>query len=127
MAGRGAPEQEKKRSGSENRARKVLVAARFTPEEHAALVEKAEAMGLSIGGYLRACGLKKVTPGTQRRVPVDRVILERAITQLRRVGNNINQIARAANMNEPTDSAQLNQALDEFTAVLNFLREARGG
>ena len=67
-----------------------------------------------------------MTPGTKRRAPADRAILERVIAELRRVGNNINQIARAANMNEPTDSVSLNNALNEYMATLHQLREASG-
>ena len=46
--------------------------------------------------------------------------------ELRRIGNNINQIARAANMNEPTDSVSLNHALNEYMTTLQQLREASG-
>ena len=114
-------------SKSQKRERTKTIRVACTPNEHAAIVEKAEAAELSLAGYLRACGLKRVTPGTQRRVPIDREILEIAIGELRRVGNNLNQLARAANMNQPTDSERLNQALHDYVAALRDLREARKG
>lgn len=126
MTERGTPVEKKKKSGSENRARKIILPVRLTAEEHAEITAKAEAAGVSAGGFLRACGLGQVTPGTKRRAPADKAILERVIAELRRVGNNINQIARAANMNEPTDSVSLNHALSEYMATLHQLREASG-
>jgi hypothetical protein len=126
MTERGTPVEKKKKSGSETRARKINQPVRLTAEEHAEITAKAEAANLSVGGFLRACGLGQVTPGTKRRAPADKAILERVIAELRRVGNNINQIARAANMNEPTDSVSLNHALNEYMATLQQLREASG-
>ena len=56
MAEREAPVEKKKKSGSETRARKIILPVRLTPEEHAEIIAKAEAAGLSAGGFLRACG-----------------------------------------------------------------------
>lgn len=113
-------------SKSQKRGRTKSISAACTPEEHAEITAKAKAAGLSAGGFLRACGLGRVTPGTKRRAPADRVIFEQAIAELRRVGNNLNQIARAANMNEPTDGVRLKHALDEYMTTLHQLREASG-
>lgn len=113
-------------SKSQKRGRTKSISAACTPEEYAEIKARAEAAGLSAGGFLRACALGQVTAGTKRRAPADRAILEKAIAELRRVGNNINQIARAANMNEPTDRVRLNHALNEYSATLQQLREARG-
>lgn len=115
----------KSRSGSQTRKRNKTICVALTPDELAEVRVKAEAAGLNAVTFLRKCGMDRVPPRTQRRVPYDRAALEKAITDLRRVGNNLNQLARAANMNEPVDSKRLNQALAEFTAVLNVLREAR--
>ncbi len=60
-----------------------------------------------------------------KRVPVERQILERAIAELRRIGNNINQIAHALNMNQPTNSEQLHHVLQEHVKTLHLLREAK--
>jgi hypothetical protein len=112
-------------SKSQNRKRTKSIRSACTPEEYDAILEKAEAAGISAGGFLRACGLEMVTPRTKRRAPVDSKILERAIAEMRRIGNNLNQLAKAANMNHPANSVILTRALNEFTATLQQLREAR--
>jgi uncharacterized protein (DUF1778 family) len=124
MSGKESPERREK-ARSETRERKAVLSVRVTPDERATITEKAEAAGLSTGGFLRACALRRVTAGTKRRAPVDRDVLERTIAELRRVGNNINQLAKAANMNHPTNPAILRHALNEFTETLQQLREAR--
>jgi hypothetical protein len=116
----------KSRSGSQTRKRNKSICVAFTPDELAEVMAKAEAAGLNAGNFLRKCGMDRATPRTQRRAPHDRAALEKAIMDLRRVGNNINQLAKLANMNEPADSVQLNQALDEYAATLRLLREASG-
>lgn len=126
MPEQGAPVEKKKRRGSETRARKKIVPVRCTPEEYAEITAKAEAAGLSAGGFLRKCALNRVTPRTQRRAPVDLVMIAKAMAELRRIGNNINQIARSVNMNEPADSERLNHVLDEYAVTLRLLREASG-
>ena len=119
-------EGQKRHSGSQKRQRHRGVYVACTPEEKAAIFEKAQANGLSAGGYLRMCALNRVTPGTKRRAPVDLAMLGKAMAELRHVGNNINQIARSTNMNEPADSERLHQALSEYMATLRQLREASG-
>ena len=112
-------------SKSQTRQRKYGVYVACTEEERDAINKKAAEAGLSAAGFLRACALNKVTARTKRRPPVDREILEKAIAELRRVGNNINQIARAANMNEPTEAGLLAAALDDYAETLQQLRAAR--
>jgi hypothetical protein len=112
-------------SKSQNRQRTKTIRAAFTPEEYCTVIEKAEAAGKSAGGFLRDCGLGMATPGTKKRAPADSAILEHAIAEMRRIGNNINQLSRAANMEQPLDSARLRQALSEHLATLQLLREAR--
>jgi len=87
--------------------------------------EKAATTGMSVSGFLRACGLGRVTPSAKKRVPVDRQILERTIAEMRRIGNNINQIAHASNLNQPADSEQLHHVLEKHIETLKLLREAR--
>ena len=112
-------------SKSQNRTRTKSIRAAVTPEEYVEINEKAAAAGLSVSGFLRACALGRVTPKTKRRAPVDSQILERAIAEMRRIGNNINQIAHASNLNLPSDPEHLHQVLKEHTETLQLLREAR--
>ncbi len=60
-------------------------------------------------------------PKTKRRTPVNSSILERAIDKIRRIGNNINLIAHASNLNLPPDSEHLQQVLNEHTKVLKLI------
>jgi len=112
-------------SKSQRRKRTKGMTVAFTPEEYAELLEKAAATDLSSSGFLRASGLVRVIPRTKAQFPVDRQMLERAISEMRRIGNNINQIAHAANMNQTIDLAVLSVALQEYTDTLKLLREAR--
>lgn len=80
--------------------------------------EKAATAKVSATGFLRASGLGRATPGAKQRVPVDRQILERAITEMRRISNNIKQIAHASNINQPTDSEKLHHVLEEYVKTL---------
>jgi len=65
------------------------------------------------------------TPRVKQRVPVDCQILERTIAEMRRIGNNINQIAHVSNMHQPTDSEYLPHVLEEHIKTLKFIREMR--
>lgn len=113
-------------SKSQNRKRNQIVRTAFTSEEYAELIEKAAAAEMSAAGYLRSSGLGRVTSRTKRRPSVDSEKLERAISELRRIGNNINQIAHSSNMLLPPDAAQLRHSQRELLATLRLLREARG-
>jgi hypothetical protein len=112
-------------SKSQNRKRTQIVRTAFTPEEYAELIEKAAAAEMSAAGFLRASGLGRATPRTKRRPPVDGEKLERAIAEMRRIGNNLNQLAHASNMLLPPDAAQLRQSQQELLETLKLLREAR--
>lgn len=91
-----------------NRQRKHVMQLRADDTERAVLETRADAAGLSVGAYLRACGLGDTGPRARRRAPVDRALLAVANADLNRVGNNINQISRTLNI----------AALDEAETVL---------
>lgn len=135
---RDAERTSKQRSGSEERQRKHVQAARFDDAERAELESRASAAGLSVGAYLRACGLGDAGVRARRRAPVDRALLAVANADLNRVGNNINQIARVLNIaaldEAGTDLARQVQELDrtimaamtELSATLAAIRGALG-
>jgi hypothetical protein len=124
-----------------NRKRQRVVRFRLDDAESDALEERARASGLAVGAYLRACGLGDAGPRARRRAPVDRELLARTNAELNRVGNNLNQIARALNeiVLEETEAprdrlaqlvAELEQpnraGMDELTGVLREIRRALG-
>ena len=65
---------------------------RLTNDEHSRLTELSKRAGLSLSRFLVESGLTGKAP-----TPADRMVRERAVLQLIRVGNNLNQIARQLN------------------------------
>jgi hypothetical protein len=88
-------------SGSENRQRSTAIRVRVTPADGERLKTEAAAAGTSVAGYL-ASGRLAVEAATRPRMnrrpaSVDTAALTQALVELNRVGNNLNQIARALN------------------------------
>ncbi len=115
----------KPRSGSEERQRKHVRAARFDDTEVADLEARASATGLTVGAFLRACALETAGPRARRRAPVDRELLALTNADLNRVGNNVNQIAYALNSGQEPPS-YMAEAMDELRGVLAAIRRALG-
>src|SRR5262245_53178612 len=65
---------------------------RLTNDEHYRLTELAKRAGLSLSRFLVESGLTEKASSS-----ADRVVRERAVLQLIRVGNNLNQIAKQLN------------------------------
>ena len=119
-----APSPQRKKSGSQTRQRQCGIYVACTPDEKTAITAKARAAGLSAGGFLRACALGHETPRTMHRAPVDQELLGLAIAELRRVGNNINQLAHRANQGLWFDPGGLQEALRDYAVTLQKIREA---
>jgi len=123
------PAKAKRRSGSEKRRRATgPVLVRLLPEERAAVEEKAATAGLSLAAFGRACMLGDAGPRAKKRPPVDRELLARTNGELNRVGNNLNQIARALNRgrDDELDPYGLRAAGRELLATLTDIRRALG-
>jgi hypothetical protein len=110
-----------KRSGSEKRQRGVPVSVRFLPDERATVEAKAREVGLSLAGFLRACGLGTAGPRARRSPPVNAEALGRATAVLNKVGSNLNQIARVLNAGGSGVTAR------EYNATLADVRVALTG
>jgi hypothetical protein len=74
---------------------------RFSEDEWQEIRERATRCGLSFGGYLRQLGLGF----TPREHPA--ALDSEAAYQLARMGNNLNQIARAANSGIPVPESEI--------------------
>lgn len=74
----------------ENRKRSLTLTIRVTPEEKAAILRKARQAGLSLTDYLVTAA-----QSTQIFVAED---LKLALTEMKRIGNNLNQIAAKINV-----------------------------
>ena len=88
-------------SGSENRQRSTAIRVRVTPADAERLKTEAAAAGTSVAGYL-VSGRLTIEAATRPRMnrrpaSADTAALTQALVELNRVGNNLNQIARALN------------------------------
>jgi hypothetical protein len=104
--------------------RKGCIAVWVSDAEKAAIEERATAAGLSVSSYLRAAATGETGPGARRRPTVDRQLLGQAVAELNRVGNNVNQIARAGNIGKDIDPGFYAATGDELRRTLARVMEA---
>ena len=96
------------------RQRRHVERFRTDDAERAALHARVRESGLSVSAYLRKCSLGQAGPRSRRRRPeIDVVLLARNNAALNRIGNNLNQVARALNRDDPE-----RQSVDELRAAL---------
>jgi hypothetical protein len=91
------------------RRRRKSLLVRFTPEELHRIRERARYCGLPASTFLRELGLGAELRERPRRIEKD------AIYHLSRLGNNLNQLTRAANA---TGRVELSERLREVLAEL---------
>jgi Bacterial mobilisation protein (MobC) len=115
----------KSRSGSQTRQKPVMVTTAYSPEEFAALDEAASRAGLTRASFQRVQTLADPKTRSTRRAPVDRELLAKVLGQLGKIGGNLNQIAKAANLDQ-MERADLGAALVEIRAVAVVAMEAMG-
>jgi hypothetical protein len=112
------------RSGSEKRQRQRAVRVRLDDEERIELETRAGDRELSLAAYIRLCALGDSGPRVRRRVSLDRQLLARARMDLKRIGNNVNQIARVLNSKESVALHAIEAVSVELSATLADLRRA---
>jgi hypothetical protein len=113
-------------SGTEQRQRLRTIAVRCTDTEYAVIQEKASNAGLFAAANLRAAALGNPGLRAVRRQPVDRQELCRLLGELGRVGNNLNQIARALNVDDRPPLPEITAALADFSAMRVLIHAALG-
>ena len=90
---------------------------RLTEDEYVRLVELATEADLSLSRFLAESGLAGKAPTFE-----DRERQERAIMEVKRVGNNLNQIARQLNAQRGTINAvRVEQTLVEAKSALEMM------
>ncbi len=108
----------------ENRNRRCEI--RFTEREYQRLAGKAQRAGLSVSAFIRrsveACQIKEAPPAD----------LPRLIWEIRRTGNNIDQILTIANARGLLDVPQLRMAIQELREtekliVRTYSNDTKGG
>ena len=113
-------------SGSEKRIRNKLLAIRLTDEEHQMVSSLAQAAELANADYVRSVILSKRPIRAVRRTSVDRVLLSKVLSELGKIGSNINQIAHVMNAGGRDRPALLDQALTEMSEARALLFKALG-
>src|SRR5499433_3553957 len=92
---------------------------RLTNDEHYRLTELAKKAGLSLSRFLVESGLTGKAP-----TPADRIVRERAVLQLIRVGNNVNQIAKQLNAQRGgLNSSRVQGTLTALKATLKNIED----
>lgn len=102
--------------------RSARIAFRVTAEEHAMLERLAASAGMGVGTYVRLRALKDRSPG-----PAPPQINLDAWLDLRRIGVNLNQIARALNAGGEPRPESLDQTLREVGEALGRLLNGSQG
>lgn len=105
---------------SEQKATQVNL--RLSESEAKAIRNRSQASGLSLSAYMRRCALSDNVPS-----PVaDARDLKPFYTELRRCGNNVNQIARALNARgaNGVSSAEISTALASLEAAADAIAKA---
>jgi len=121
-----APKKIRNTPRSEARQRAARVTVRFLPDEHAELEARAAAAGLSPSAYLRACALGDAGPRARRSPTVERSLAAQAIAELNKAGSNLNQIARAVNMEQWPGSSSMIEATEAVRQAANMILQAFG-
>ena len=88
-----------------NRKRSVRLGVYFTQEEYAALREKSKSARLTMGEFIRrSIAGKEVKQAPSADIPV-------LIRDIRRAGNNVNQLLKIANSTHLLDAPQMRKVL----------------
>ena len=95
----------------ENRKRNITLSIRLTAEEKEVLKKKAEQANLSMTDYLLRCSSRKEI----RVVNMNKVIVE-----MKRVGNNLNQITRRINSGD-FKSYNFEKVIEEQRKIYDLL------
>ena len=98
--------------------RNCIMKFRATEEEKDRIMKKVDASGLSISEYLRRCALDK------KIVAVNG--LDDVARELRAIGNNLNQIARAVNSGyiQAVNLQETEEVLGQLWQLLNSLQQS---
>ena len=114
-------------SGSDKRQRNKRRSVRFTADEFNRIADKADNSGLGFAAFLRAAALDgDAGPRAQRRPPADHKALRKLLGEVGRIGNNINQIARALNSDDKAKLPALDEALRAYLDIRNRILAALG-
>jgi hypothetical protein len=115
------------RSGSERRKRSRVLTLRVNSQEAQAIDEMVASTGLSLSALLRNALLKTPPPRGSRRAGVDQEAAARVLAALGKIGSNLNQLAKHANMGrKDLDIQELRIALRDLSELRLACLQALG-
>lgn len=106
--------------------RQPPLSVRLSAEEIAELRSRAEQSGLTISGYFKAAVFNTPPLKRSRRVTHDQESLARLLASVGRIGSNINQLARVANMGSWAEADMLMEAAADIRWMRRTLMAALG-
>ena len=92
--------------------KKVLSPVRVSEDEKKIINDNAKKAGLSLSDYQRKACLEPIM------VMKDNVIDKKVIFQLMKIGNNLNQLTKHANIHRSYDSERLHFLLDQLEPLI---------
>jgi hypothetical protein len=114
-------------SGSDKRQRNKRINFRVFDDEFNKIAAKADRSGLTLGAFMRAAALDGDSgPRAQRRPPADHKALRQILGEIGRIGNNINQMARALNSGDKLSRSDMEEALRACLDIRKKIYEALG-
>ncbi|MFV1579180.1 plasmid mobilization relaxosome protein MobC [Phaeobacter sp. JH20_24] len=120
-------DDKRKKSGSENRERKNILAIRLTDAERAEVDAMAARAELTTASYGRSILLDSPAPRAVRRPAVDTVQVAKLLGELGKVGSNLNQLAYHLNSGTAEVSPQaIESALADVAELRKACMEALG-
>jgi hypothetical protein len=112
-------------TGDGTQRRSVVFRVRLTEEEFGRLKASADDAGVDLSAMARAQILGAPPPTRARRRSVDHQALGRVLAELGRIGGNLNQLAKVANLVGDLTSLRNGQAMTaELAAIRDLVREA---
>lgn len=115
----------RRRSGSERRRRGKLRAIRFTPEEDRRTTEMEEATGLPFASLVRHALFNTPPPRSSRRPTADEKLAGEFLAALGKIGGNVNQLAKQANMGNYREDA-IDMAMRDLSEMRIVCLQAMG-
>lgn len=99
-------------SSNQRPVRTTRIPVRLRPDENAIVRARAHACGMTLARYMRETALGAVPKARPRLAEME------AVRELARIGNNLNQLAHVANLNEETEREEVLRAvLEEVLAA----------
>lgn len=118
--------EHEKRKRSDKRHRQKRLTIRFNETEWQDMQTRADVAGLSTAGFSRAVLLNAKPLRASRRPPVDKAQLAFLLADIGKIGSNINQLARIANLGSWPEHKDLRQAVADIRCMRDVLLKALG-